>query len=130
MASSHGEPALKTKEKIVFIGAHTILYSRRAEEVRAFLRDVLQLDAIEIGQGWLIFALPPAELAVHPDDGATRHELYLLCDDIAATVQQLEAARGCQPAATFRGGVQQGALQGTLAAAVGAGARQPARLAS
>ncbi len=60
----------------MFIGAHTILYSKRAEELRAFLQDVLQLDSIDIGHGWLIFALPPGELAVHPDDGATRHELY------------------------------------------------------
>ena len=75
----------------MFIGAHTILYSRQAEEVRVFLRDVLELDAIDIGHGWLIFALPPAELAVHPDDGPARHELSLMCDDIEATVRQLEA---------------------------------------
>ena len=75
----------------MFIGAHTIIFSPRAEETRAFLRDVLELDSIEAGQGWLIFALPPGELAVHPDEGATRHELYLMCDDIHETVQRLEA---------------------------------------
>ena len=75
----------------MFIGAHTIIYSESAEELRAFLRDVLELESIDIGHGWLIFALPPGELAVHPDEGATRHELYLMCDDIAATVQRLEA---------------------------------------
>lgn len=75
----------------MFIGAHTIVYSRQAEEVRAFLRDVLELESLDIGHGWLLFALPPAELAVHPDEGATRHELYLMCDDIEATVQRLTA---------------------------------------
>jgi uncharacterized glyoxalase superfamily protein PhnB len=75
----------------MLIGAHTIIYSKQAEEVRAFLRDVLELDSIDIGGGWLIFALPPAELAVHPDEGATRHELYLMCEDIETTVQRLKA---------------------------------------
>ena len=75
----------------MFIGAHTIIYSQRAEELRTFLRDVLELDSVDVGGGWLIFALPPAELAVHPDEGATRHELYLMCDDIEATIHRLEA---------------------------------------
>jgi hypothetical protein len=57
--------------------------------VRAFLSDVLGLSSVDAGGGWLIFALPPAELAVHPADGPPRHELYLMCDDIEATLAEL-----------------------------------------
>src|SRR5208282_6753195 len=59
------------------------------DKVRAFFRDVLGLAAVDAGGGWLIFALPPAELAVHPTDGDGRHELYLMCDDIHATLTEL-----------------------------------------
>ncbi len=72
-------------------GAHAIIYSRDAGGVRALFRDVLELPSIDAGGGWLIFALPPAEVATHPTDGAGRHELYLMCDDIHATVADLEA---------------------------------------
>jgi hypothetical protein len=72
-------------------GAHSIIYSRDADEVRAFLRDVLELPSVDAGHGWLIFALPPAEVAAHPTEGAGRHELYLMCDDIGATVEELRA---------------------------------------
>jgi catechol 2,3-dioxygenase-like lactoylglutathione lyase family enzyme len=75
----------------VITGAHAVLYSRDAEGLRAFLRDVLGLDGVDAGRGWLIFALPPAEVAAHPDAAGGRHELYLMCDDIAATVADLEA---------------------------------------
>ena len=57
--------------------------------MRACLTDVLGLSSADAGGGWLIFALPPAELAVHPADGATRHERYLMCDDIHATLAEL-----------------------------------------
>ena len=67
------------------------MFSPNAEKVRAFLGDVLGLDSVDAGGGWLIFALPPAELAVHPADGAPRHELYLMCDDIEATLAELRA---------------------------------------
>ena len=70
-------------------GAHAIIYSEDAEGVRAFLRDALDLPSVDAGHGWLIFALPPAEVAVHPSDGPSRHELYLMCDDIRATVDEL-----------------------------------------
>ena len=70
-------------------GVHAIVFSSRAEEVRAFCRDVLELGSVDAGGGWLIFALPPAELAAHPSDGDTRHELYLMCDDIEATMAEL-----------------------------------------
>ena len=70
-------------------GVHAIVFSPEAEKVRAFFVDVLDLPSVDAGGGWLIFALPPAELAVHPADGATRHELYLMCDDIHATLADL-----------------------------------------
>lgn len=72
-------------------GAHAVIFSEDADAARAFLRDVLELPAVDAGDGWLIFALPPAEVAVHPGDDAGQHQLYLLCDDIAATVADLEA---------------------------------------
>ncbi len=70
-------------------GAHSILYTRDADADRAFLRDVLGFRSVDAGGGWLIFALPPAEVAVHPDAEGGRHELYLMCDDIEATVAEL-----------------------------------------
>ena len=70
-------------------GVHAVVFSREADKVRAFFRDVLGLAAVDAGGGWLIFALPPAELAVHPTDGDGRHELYLMCDDIHATLTEL-----------------------------------------
>jgi catechol 2,3-dioxygenase-like lactoylglutathione lyase family enzyme len=73
-------------------GLHAILFSPGPDEVRAFLRDVLGFDSVDAGGGWLIFAAPPAELAAHPaDGGAAHHELYLMCDDIEATVAELRA---------------------------------------
>jgi predicted enzyme related to lactoylglutathione lyase len=74
-------------------GAHVLIYSRDAEADRAFIRDVLGLDSVDSGGGWLIFALPPAELAIHPVDVQDHHELYLLCDDIEATAAELERKR-------------------------------------
>ena len=70
-------------------GVHAIIFSRDAEADRAFFRDVLGLPSVDAGGGWLIFALPPAELAAHPTDGAAHHELYLMCDDVRATAEQL-----------------------------------------
>jgi predicted enzyme related to lactoylglutathione lyase len=75
----------------VITGVHAIMFSPEAEKVRAFLNDVLGLSSVDAGGGWLIFALPPAELAVHPADGAPRHELYLMCDNIEATLADLRA---------------------------------------
>jgi len=73
----------------VINGVHAVVFSREADKVRAFLADVLGLAAVDAGGGWLIFALPPAELAVHPADGDGHHELYLMCDDIHATLAEL-----------------------------------------
>ena len=68
---------------------HALIYSRQADAVRAFLRDTLGWDHVDSGNGWLIFALPPAELGVHPTDGPSSAELYLMCDDIDATCAEL-----------------------------------------
>ncbi len=68
---------------------HAVVFSREADKVRAFFADVLGRAAVDAGSGWLIFALPPAELAVHPADGDGHHELYLMCDDIHATLTEL-----------------------------------------
>jgi predicted enzyme related to lactoylglutathione lyase len=73
-------------------GAHIIVFSTDADADRAFCKDVLGLASVDAGGGWLIFALPPAELAVHPaEPGQASHELYLMCEDIDATVSELEA---------------------------------------
>ena len=79
-------------------GAHAIIYSTDADADRAFLRDVLGFPGVDAGDGWLIFALPPAEVAVHPAEADDRHELYLICDDIEGFVDEL-AAKGvaCDP---------------------------------
>ena len=72
-------------------GAHVIVYTRDAEADRAFIRDTLGFPGVDAGDGWLIFRLPPAEVAVHPADGETKHELYLMCDDIEDTIGELTA---------------------------------------
>ena|SRR5580765_3184279 len=73
-------------------GLHAIIYSQNADKVRAFLRDVLGLKSVDAGHGWLIFAAPPAELAAHPTEEGEkpRHEFYLMCDDLKATMKELE----------------------------------------
>jgi len=73
----------------VIIGGHVIIYSRDAEADRAFFRDVLEYPNVDAGAGWLVFRLPPSELAVHPTDGPDAHQLYLICDDLDATMGQL-----------------------------------------
>jgi hypothetical protein len=71
-------------------GAHSIIYSKNSEADRDFLRDVLQLTHVDVGRGWLIFGLPPAEVAVHPSEENNQHEFYLMCDDIEAFVAQMK----------------------------------------
>jgi hypothetical protein len=86
-------------------GAHSIIYSRDTDADRAFLRDVLQLSSVDAGGGWLIFGLPPAELAVHPAEHA-RHELYLMCDDVATFVREMaERNIACAPVTDQRWGL-------------------------
>ena len=72
-------------------GAHIILYSPDAEADRVFIRDVLGFAGVDAGDGWLIFKLPPSEIAVHPTDGSGKHEFYLMCDDIEKTLANLTA---------------------------------------
>jgi predicted enzyme related to lactoylglutathione lyase len=73
----------------VITGIHAVVFSPEAEKVRAFFADVMDMPSVDVGGGWLVFALPPAELAVHPAEGASRHELYLMCDDIQVTLAEL-----------------------------------------
>jgi hypothetical protein len=100
-----------------------LLYSHHAEEVRAFLRDVLKLPSVDAGHGWLIFSLPPAELGIHPAEKGSHCELYLLCDDLKSTVADLEsrgiefgspiteAGSGTMTSITLPGGAQLGLYQ-------------------
>jgi catechol 2,3-dioxygenase-like lactoylglutathione lyase family enzyme len=74
----------------MIFGAHAVLYSRDAEADRAFLRDVLGFACVDAGHGWLIFALPPAEIAVHPAEENERPELYFMCSDLRREISELE----------------------------------------
>ena len=71
-------------------GTHSVIYSRDPEADRAFLRDVLGLPHVDAGDGWLIFGLPPSEVAVHPSDKNDTHEFYLMCDDIEELVREMK----------------------------------------
>jgi len=70
-------------------GAHVIVFSKDAEADRAFFRDVLRFPSVDAGHGWLIFALPPSEVAFHPAEQNGSHELYLMCDDIESEIAEL-----------------------------------------
>lgn len=70
-------------------GAHVIIYSKDAEADRAFFRDVLKYESVDAGHGWLIFALPPSEVAVHPADKNDAHELFLMCDDVHQLIAEM-----------------------------------------
>jgi len=76
---------------MLLTGAHAIVYSTNPEADRGFLRDVLALPNVDVGQGWLIFGLPPSEIAVHPSATNNVHELYFMCDDIEAFVARMKA---------------------------------------
>jgi hypothetical protein len=79
-------------------GAHVIIYSKDAEADRAFFRDVLKYDSVDAGHGWLIFALPPSEVAVHPADQNDQHELFLMCDDVHALIAEMKTKKvRCSP---------------------------------
>lgn len=87
-------------------GAHIVLYSTDPEADRGFLRDTLGLPHVDAGHGWLIFALPPAEVAVHPADTSGKHELYLMCEDVQAFIAAATAKGvSCSPAADQGWGV-------------------------
>ena len=74
---------------MAIVGAHVLLYTPEAEALRRTLRDALGWQHVDAGEGWLIFRLPPAEIAVHPSEGETHHQLSLICDDVGATVTEL-----------------------------------------
>jgi hypothetical protein len=80
----------------MILGAHVVVYSADADADRAFFRDVLEYPHVDAGHGWLVFELPPAELAVHPAEPGGAHELFLMCDDVEAFVEQMsEHAVAC-----------------------------------
>ena len=90
----------------MIVGAHSIISSKKPERDRAFLRDVLGLPSVDVGGGWLIFGLPPAEVAVHPSSKNDVHEFYLMCDDVEELMGRMEK-RGvaCEPAQNLGWGV-------------------------
>ena len=73
----------------MIFGVHSLIYTKDPDSTRAFFRDTLKLPSVDAGHGWLIFALPPGELGVHPAEGDAHHELYLMCHDIDATMKDL-----------------------------------------
>src|SRR5580692_12373824 len=82
-----------TEVQLMIFGAHVIVCSKDAEADRAFFRDILGFKSVDAGHGWLIFALPPAEAAFHPEEKPgenDRHELYLMCDDLKAEISALK----------------------------------------
>src|ERR1700674_4122360 len=82
----------------MIIGAHSILYSKDAEADRAFLRDVLKLTHVDVGHGWLIFGLPPSEVAVHPGEKNNVHEVYLMVDDVEGFIAEMKKSKiACGP---------------------------------
>jgi hypothetical protein len=90
----------------MIIGAHSVIYSTDAEADRAFLRDVLKLTHVDVGHGWLIFGLPPAEVAVHPSEKNDVHEFFLMCDDLNAFIAELKKHHiACDPVQDQRYGL-------------------------
>ncbi len=82
----------------MIIGAHSIIYTTDAEADRAFFRDVLKLTNIDVGGGWLIFKLPPAEVAVHPSEENDVHEFFLMCDDLEEFIAEMKRHQiACEP---------------------------------
>jgi hypothetical protein len=82
----------------MIIGGHSIIYSTDPEADRAFLRDVLKLTNVDVGGGWLIFGLPPAELAVHPSNQNGVHEFFLMCRDVEGFVAEMhQHGIACKP---------------------------------
>jgi len=82
----------------MIIGGHSIIYSTQPDADRAFLRDILRLSNVDVGGGWLIFGLPPAELAVHPSEKNDVHEFYFMCDDVEGFVAEMrDVGISCDP---------------------------------
>jgi hypothetical protein len=89
---------MRTEEVAMLIGAHSIVYSKNADADREFLRKVIGLAGVDVGGGWLIFGLPPAEVAVHPGDENDVHEFYLMTDDVEGFVGEMSGKGvACEP---------------------------------
>ena len=87
-------------------GAHTLIFSTDPDADRRFFRDVLKLPNVDVGDGWLIFGLPPAEVAIHPSDQNNVHELFLICDDISALVASMaHSGITCTPIEDYHWGL-------------------------
>ena|SRR5436309_9658299 len=90
----------------MIIGAHSIIYSKNPDADRALLRDVLKMPNVDVGGGWLIFGLPPSEVAVHPSDENDVHEFYLICDDVEAFIGEMKQhSVDCGPVQTMGWGM-------------------------
>jgi hypothetical protein len=90
----------------IITGVHSIIYSSNPEADKNFFKDVLKFPNIDIGHGWLIFAVPPSEIAVHPSNGNVMHEIYLMCDDINFFVEEMSAHKViCSPIENQRWGL-------------------------
>ena len=86
-------------------GAHAIIYSKQPEADRAFLRDVIGLPHVDVGHGWLIFGLPPSEVAVHPSEENDGHELYFMCEDVETFIAEMKKRHvACSPIQDLRWG--------------------------
>ena len=86
-------------------GAHAIIYSKQPEADRAFLREVIGLPHVDVGHGWLIFWLPPSEVAVHPSEGNDGHELYFMCEDVETFIAAMKKRHvACSPIQDLRWG--------------------------
>lgn len=77
----------------MFTGAHVVVYTKDPEADRRFFRDVLKFHSVDAGHGWLIFAMPPAEAAFHPDEKNDKHQLYFMCDDLKSTMASLQSRK-------------------------------------
>lgn len=125
-------------------GAHAIIYSKKADSDRAFLKDILGLEHVDVGGGWLIFGLPPSEVAIHPGPKDSVHELYLMCEDVEAFRTMLDGKKiksssvkdqgwGLLTTVTLPGGGKLGVYQPRHArpgVKAPAAAKKPARVAS
>jgi hypothetical protein len=122
-------------------GAHIVIYSTNPDADRAFLRDVLKLPNVAAGDGYLIFGLPPAEVAVHPSDKNDVHEFYLMCEDIGALIAEMKKYNiGCAPSkdqgwglltrATLPGGGTLGIYQPRHARPASSGSQSSKKIAS
>jgi hypothetical protein len=90
----------------MIVGSHVMVYSRNPDIDRDFLRDVLKLTHVDAGGGWLIFGLPPSEVALHPTEGAERHELFLICKNVEQFIREMTSrALSCTPVREERWGL-------------------------